>query len=139
MRSGNQEDVTDYTKEELLARIRTLLAGRAAEEVFFGRAKSLNTGACTDLRHATDIAFQIVCTLGMEEDQLIVLGKDEVLRSALAGEYTAKVNEILKNEMKNTITTIENAKDKIREIADVLIRENKLTGKQFQELMEADG
>ena len=56
-----------------------------------------------------------------------------------SGEYTAKVNEILKNEMKNTITTIENAKDKIREIADVLIRENKLTGKQFQELMEADG
>ena len=75
----------------------------------------------------------------MEEDQLIVLGKDEVLRSALAGEYTAKVNEILKNEMKNTITTIENAKDKIQEIADALIRENRLTGKQLEELMEADG
>lgn len=139
MRSGNQEDVTDYTKEELLARIRTLLAGRAAEEVFFGRAKSLNTGACTDLRHATDIAFQIVCTLGMEEDQLIVLGKDEVLRSALAGEYTAKVNEILKTEMKNAVDIIENAKDKIQKIADALIRENRLTGKQFEELMEADG
>lgn len=139
MRHGNQEDVTDYTKEELLARIRTSLAGRAAEEVFFGKAKSLNTGALTDLRNATDIAFQIVCTLGMEEDQLIVLSKDEVLQSALAGEYTAKVNEILKTEMKNAIDIIENSRDKIQKIADALLRENRLTGKQFEELMEADG
>ncbi len=139
MRHANQEDVTDYTKDELLARIRTSLAGRAAEEVFFGKAKSLNTGAFIDLRHATDIAFQIVCTLGMEDAQLITLSKDEVLQSALAGEYTAKVNEILKTEMKNAIEIIENAKDKIRKIADALTRENRLTGKQFEELMEADG
>ncbi len=81
----------------------------------------------------------IVCTYGMEEDQLITLRKEEVLQSALAKEYTAKVNEILKTEMKNTLTTIENAKDKIQEIADALIRENRLTGKQLEELMEADG
>lgn len=139
MQHANQEDVASYTRDELYARIRISLAGRAAEEVFYGKEKSLNTGASGDLEHATDIAFQIVCKYGMEDDQLIILKRDEVLQSALAGEYTAKVNEILKNEMKNTITTIENAKDKIREIADVLIRENKLTGKQFQELMEADG
>ena len=135
MRHANQEDVTDYTREELLARIRTSLAGRAAEQVFFGKAKSLNTGASSDLKNATDIAFRIVCTYGMEDDQLITLAKDEVLQSALAGEYTAKVNEILKAEMKNTIEIIENAKDKIQKIADVLTKENRLTGKQFEELM----
>ncbi len=70
---------------------------------------------------------------------MITLRKEEVLQSALAKEYTAKVNEILKTEMKNTLTTIENAKDKIQEIADALIRENRLTGKQLEELMEADG
>ena len=139
MQHAQREDVADYTRDELLARIRTSLAGRAAEEVFYGKAKSLNTGSSSDLQYATDIAFQIVCTYGMEADQLITLRKEEVLQSALAGEYTAKVNEILKTEMKNTIAMIENAKDKIREIADVLIRENRLTGKQFEKLMEADG
>lgn len=139
MRHANQEDVASYTREELLARIRTALAGRAAEQVFYGKAMSLNTGASGDLRNATDIAFQIVCTFGMEGDQLIVLSKDEILNSALAGEYTAKVNEILKAEMKNAIEIIENAKDKIRKIADVLGKEDRLTGKQFEELMEADG
>ena len=136
---ANREDVASYTRDELLARIRISLAGRAAEEVFYGKAKSLNTGASSDLQNATNIAFQIVCTYGMEEDQLITLRKEEVLQSALAKEYTAKVNEILKTEMKNTLTTIENAKDKIQEIADALIRENRLTGKQLEELMEADG
>ena len=63
---------------------------------------------------------------------MIILRKDEVFRSALVGEYTAKVNEILKTEMKNTLTMIEHAKDMIREIADVLIRENRLTGKKFE-------
>ena len=139
MRYADQEDVTDYTREELLARIRTSLAGRGAEQVFYGRAKSLNTGASSDLQHATDLAFRITCEFGMEDDQLIILKKEEVLQSALAGEYTAKVNEILKAEMKNAIETIENAKDKIQRIADVLVKENRLTGKQFEELMEGDG
>jgi ATP-dependent metalloprotease FtsH len=135
MRHSNQENVTDYTREELLARIRTSLAGRAAEQVFFGKEKSLNTGASADLQNATDIAFKIVCAYGMEDDRLLTLSKDEVLQSALAGEYTAKVNEILKTEMESTIEIIENAKEKIQKIAGVLVKENRLTGKQFEELM----
>lgn len=139
MQHANQEDVTDYTREELLAAIRTSLAGRAAEQVFYGRERSLNTGASSDLQRATNVAFRIVCAYGMEEDQLIALSKDEVFQSALVGAYTAKVNEILKTEMKNAVEIIENAKAKIQRIADVLVRENRLTGKQFEELMEADG
>lgn len=138
MQHANQEDVTDYTKEELLARIRTALAGRAAEEVFFGKAKSLNTGASSDLQRATDIAFQIVCEFGMDDARLITLRKAEVLLSPLAEKYTVKVNEILKTEMKNTIEILGNSKEKIQKIADTLARENRLTGKQFEELMEAD-
>lgn len=38
--------------------------------------------------------------------------------------------------MKNTVAVITQAKDKIQNIADVLIRENRLTGAQFEELME---
>ncbi len=136
MQHANQENVADYSRDELLARIRISLAGRAAEEVFYGKEKSLNTGASGDLRHATDTAFQMVCTYGMEQDQMIVLSKDEVLQSALAGEYMAKVNEILKTEMKNTIEIIESAKGKIRKIAEVLAKENRLTGKQLEGLME---
>lgn len=135
MQHENSEDVPNYSKEDLLGKIRVSLAGRAAEQVFFGKDKSVNTGASSDLKHATDIAFGIICSYGMD-DGLIVLGKDEVLRSGLAGIYVEKVNEILQTEMQNTIDIIENAKDKIQMIADVLAKENKLTGEQFKKLME---
>ena len=136
MQHANQEEVTGYTREDLLSRIRTSLAGRAAEQVFYGKEKSLNTGASSDLQSATNLAWRIICTYGMEEDQLIVLHKEDILKSSVASDYIAKVNEILKTEMKNTIAIIQEAKDKIQKIADALVRENKLTGAQFEELMK---
>ena len=78
----------------------------------------------------------MICTYGMEDDQLIVLNKEDVLKSPMAAEYVAKVNNILKREMNNTIAIIEKAKDRIQLIADKLVRENRLTGTQFEELME---
>jgi ATP-dependent Zn protease len=135
MQHANQEDIPEYSKEDLLAKIRCALGGRAAEKVFYGDEKSLNTGASSDLAHATDLAWRIICTYGME-DQLMVLRKEEILASPMAADYVAKVNEMLNREMKNTVEIIENAKEKIRSIADTLVKENRLTGAQFEELME---
>ena len=139
MQHANPEKVTGYTRKELLARMRTALAGRAAEQVFFGQEKSLNSGASSDLQQTTEYAWRILCTYGMEENQLIVLRKEEVLQSPMAAEYVAKVNGMLNEQMKNTVTIIEGAREKIQEIAAVLMKENRLTGAEFAELMEKDG
>lgn len=136
MQHSNQEEVTSYTKEDLINRIRTSLAGRASEYVFYGKDKSLNTGASGDLEQATEWAWRMVCSYGMEDDQLVVLRKEEVLKSPLASDYVSRINEILKTEMNNTIKIIEENKDKIQELADVLVKENRLTGLQFDELMK---
>lgn len=130
------ENVAYPTKEQLLARIRISLAGRAAEEVFYGKAQSLNIGAGSDLQHATYVAFQIVCAYGMEDNQLIALSRDEILQSALAEKYVGKVNEILNDEMKNAIKMIEEGKKKIQKIVPVLMRESWLTGEQFEKMMK---
>merc|ERR1711871_807366 len=52
------------SKEELKGQIATLLGGRSAEEVVFGK---VTTGASNDLQRATDIAEQMVGTYGMSE------------------------------------------------------------------------
>ncbi|GCE65192.1 ATP-dependent zinc metalloprotease FtsH [cyanobiont of Ornithocercus magnificus] len=52
------------SKEELQGQIATLLGGRSAEEVVFGR---ITTGASNDLQRATDLAEQMVGTYGMSE------------------------------------------------------------------------
>jgi len=52
------------SKEELKGQIATLLGGRSAEEVVFGK---ITTGASNDLQRASDIAEQMVGTFGMSD------------------------------------------------------------------------
>jgi ATP-dependent Zn protease len=137
MQHANSEETPSYTREELLARIRTALAGRAAEQVFYGREKALNTGASSDLKQASNLAFHIICTYAMEENQYVVLSREEILKSSMAGDYIRQVNELLRQEMANTIALIEDGKDVVQAIADELLKENHLTGEQFKTLIKA--
>jgi cell division protease FtsH len=59
-----QEDRYLHTKEELSDLLKVLLAGRAAEQVVFGR---ITNGAANDLERATEIARSMVFELGMGE------------------------------------------------------------------------
>ncbi len=52
------------SKEDLQGQIATLLGGRSAEEIIFGK---ITTGASNDLQRATDLAEQMVGTYGMSE------------------------------------------------------------------------
>lgn len=135
MQPGNTENVTGYTREELLAKIRVALAGRVAEQVFFDKEKSLNTGASSDLRKATELAFHILCSYGME-DSLVTLSKAEILQSPLASQYVEKANAILKEEMEKTVSLVEEGRDMIRKTADALIAKNHLTGDEFVKLIQ---
>ncbi len=52
------------SKQDLEGQIATLLGGRSAEEIVFGK---ITTGAANDLQRATDLAEQMVGTYGMSE------------------------------------------------------------------------
>lgn len=130
----NPENTPSFTREDLLARIRTCLAGRAAEQVFFDERAAINTGASSDLEHATDLAFAILCAYGMDGKRLAVLRRSEIMNSSLADDYVKQVEEILREQMEETIRMIEEGRDKIRLIADELLKENRMTGDRFLEL-----
>jgi cell division protease FtsH len=59
-----EEDRYLHTKEELVDRMAVALAGRAAEEVVFGR---VTNGAANDLEKVTEIARSMVFEWGMSE------------------------------------------------------------------------
>jgi cell division protease FtsH len=59
-----EEDRYLHTKEELIDRMVVALAGRAAEEVVFGR---VTNGAANDLEKVTDIARSMVFEWGMAD------------------------------------------------------------------------
>jgi cell division protease FtsH len=57
-------DRFNYTEQELLAKIKVALGGRAAEEVVFG---DITTGAESDIQQLTQIARQMVGRWGMSQ------------------------------------------------------------------------
>jgi cell division protease FtsH len=60
-----EEDRFLMVEDELRGRIATLLAGRAAEELTFGK---ISTGASDDIQKATDLADRFVTLYGMSAD-----------------------------------------------------------------------
>ncbi|MBT9583434.1 ATP-dependent zinc metalloprotease FtsH [bacterium] len=59
-----EEDRYSASTEDLLAQIAVFMAGRAAEELAFGR---ITTGASNDIERATQIARDMVCRYGMSK------------------------------------------------------------------------
>lgn len=60
-----EEEKYLMSKDELIARIVTLLGGRAAEEIVF---ESITTGASNDMEKATQIAREMITQYGMSDN-----------------------------------------------------------------------
>lgn len=60
----NDEDMLSTTKLKCLANIDTAMGGHVAEKLFIGSQK-ITTGCSSDLKGATDIAYQAVMRYGM--------------------------------------------------------------------------
>lgn len=136
MEHESKEDKPNYSKEELIWRIRCALAGRAAEEVFFGKEASLNTGASADFAAATRYACTMICEYAMMEDQYVALPFEKVLQTNLAGMYLQTANHLIGEEMKKTIELLRNGKEKVQKLADRLLADNNLTGDKILEVLE---
>ena len=126
MQHANSEGKGLYTRSELLHKIRTSLAGRAAELVYYGAEEGISTGASGDLHSATSIAEQMICHYGMD---------DSVGLSYLDGNATdptymmtvrGRVNEMLREEMKNAIDLIRTNREAMDRMVDTLMEKNHL-------------
>lgn len=133
MQHAEQEGKAIYTKEELLARIRISLGGRAAEIAYYGAYDGISTGASGDLAAATGVARQIVCTYGMDDEfGLAVVDSGSAAGSALSVEVRNAINRILKEQMEEAIKLISANKDKIDSLVAELMTKNHLNGAEIQ-------
>jgi cell division protease FtsH len=96
-------DRFNYTEQELRARIKVALGGRAAEEVVFG---DITTGAESDLQQLTQIARQMVGRWGMSER----IGTITVLPSDAQGpllpgaaEVSPRTQELIDDEVRTMV------------------------------------
>lgn len=124
------------TKEELIGRIRTSLGGRAAEIAYYGEQDGISTGASGDLEQATRVAQAMICNYGMDDRVgLAVMGQQEASANPAVRQ---RVNEILGEEMKNTVEIIVKNKARIDRMVSELMKKNKLTASEMEELLKEE-
>ncbi len=129
-------------KSELEARLVTLLAGRAAEELVFN---SVTTGAANDIEQATEIARAMITQYGMNE-KFGLMGLESVENKYLDGRTVmncgdataAQVDEEVKKLLSSCYDRAKELLSQNRDVLDAIasyLREKEtITGKQFMEI-----
>ena len=137
-----EEEKYLMSEDELMARIVTLLGGRAAEEVEF---KKVTTGASNDMEKATEIARSMITQYGMskkfglmslETVESRYLEGRRVLNcsDATATEIDVEVRELLKDAYEKAKKLISENKEALDRIAEHLFEKETITGKEFMEI-----
>jgi len=139
-RSEEEMKRESQTREELLARIRTCLGGRAAEIIYYGEEMGLTTAASGDLEHATQIARQMICRYGMDGDFGLLSAPElfkyaEAVSSPIYQRVSDAAGRILKQEMENTLKLLEENRAHLDTVSKALLEKNRLYHKDLQELL----
>lgn len=133
MQHAEQEGKAIYTKDELLACIRTSLGGRAAEIAYYGARDGISTGASGDLASATNVAQQIVCTYGMDDEfGLAVVSGASAADGYVSAEVRAAVNRILREQMAEAVRLISENREKIDSLVEELLSKNHMSGAEIE-------
>ena len=134
------------TKDELLANIRFLLGGRAAEEVVFA---TMTTGASNDIQRATGLARNMVALYGMS-DELGLMAPATVQNKYLEGsahmdcsnETAAKIDAAVEKMLRENYAAakqmlIDN-RALLDEISEFLLTKETITGDELMAFVNAD-
>lgn len=137
-----EEEKFLQTKDELLAKITTYMAGRAAEMLVFNSATS---GAANDIEHATAIARAMVTQYGMSEKfgmMCLATVENQYLDNRaglICGEDTAaqidgEVLAIINNAYDEAIRLLTENREVLDKISDYLYEHETITGKEFMKI-----
>ena len=140
--SAPEEEKFLMTQKELEARLVTLLAGRAAEEIVFD---TVTTGASNDMEKATDIARAMITQFGMSkkfglvsletvESKYLDGGASFNCSEETQAEIDKEIREILKAAYEESKRLLIENREVLDEIATFLYEKETITGKQFMEI-----
>ena len=139
-----EEEKFLMSKEDILAEIRTLLAGRSSEEVV---CHTMTSGAANDIERATEMARNLVARFGMcDEFDMIALGT--VQSQYLDGGYSMScAQETYAAADRETIKIIRQCHQEAREILEAnrelldkiaayLLKKETITGQEMMAIIE---
>ena len=130
------------TKDELLAKITTYMAGRAAEGLGFN---SVTSGAANDIENATKIARAMVTMYGMSDKfgmMCLATVQNQYLEGGaglICGENTAsqiddEVLSIINSSYAEAMKLLDENREILDSISDYLYEKETITGKEFMKM-----
>ncbi len=141
-----EEDRFLMIEDEIRGRIATLLGGRSAEEVVFGK---VSTGASDDIQKATDLAERYVTLYGMSDhlgpvafektQQQFIEGYGNPRRSIspkVAEEIDREVKQIVDNAHHIALSILQYNRDLLEETAQELLQKEILEGASLRERLQ---
>lgn len=138
------DDKVSMTIAEVRATLSIDLAGRAAEEVFFG-ADKITTGAESDIAMATRLARYSITTAGLSEkiglsaiNQASTFGGRSALENAsekTAEMVDAEIKAWLDTAHRDATRLLTKNKKTVERLADELLRRETLTGDEIKEIV----
>jgi cell division protease FtsH len=132
------------SKDEILAEITALMAGRAAERLVLNTE---TTGASNDIERATKMARSMVATYGMSEkfgmmtlenvESRYLDGRPVLTVSDQTGaELDKEVSRILQECYQRAEDLLKGNLPKLNEIADFLFSKETILGEEFMEILK---
>ena len=125
----------------------SLLGGRVAEALSL---HDISTGASNDLQRATSICRDMVSKYGMsdelgpvvysDDNNEVFLGKDyghvNNYSEATSAKIDAQIEKMMRTAYAQTEDILKTHYDKLELVAETLIKDEKITGDEFKQLME---
>ena len=142
-----EKDRYTQGRTRLMGMLIGLMGGRVAEELIFN---DVTTGAQNDIERATRIARAMVCEFGMSDllgprnygsgEQQMFLGREihhnEVHSNETNQKVDQEIDKILKEVHDTARAILEEHRDKLELIAEVLITYETLDGEQVMQMLE---
>ena len=135
-----REDSLLMSRNQILARITSLMGGRVAEELF---CDDITSGAANDLKVATHFAEEMVMRLGMSVTGLRVFAQAdgyEALASPRSGQRTFEaldqaISQILEQGYNEARRILTEKKEAVERVTRALLDQETLTREEFAALM----
>ncbi len=135
------------SKADMLNDLISLLGGRVAEALSL---HDISTGASNDLQRATSICRDMVSKYGMsdelgpvvysDDNNEVFLGKDyghvNNYSEATSAKIDAQIEKMMRTAYAQTEEILKTHYDKLELVAETLIKDEKITGDEFKQLME---
>jgi AFG3 family protein len=121
------------TQDQIMDIVKMALAGRAAEEVFFGR---VTTGASDDLRRVTGLIYSTIQVYGMNSrvgqlafprDPNEMPGEQKPYSDATAEAMDEEARSIVDMAYKQTLDLIQSKKNEVETLAKLLLAKETIT------------